>query len=401
MAPPNDQSITHRSNANVSTVSDVQPEIKYEREFQPPTFTIKEIREAIPAHCFQRNTLHSLAWVAHDLLWAAGLGYAASFIDGAGFPSVLKWSLWSAYWVAQGIILTGVWILAHECGHQAFSPSKFINNTVGWILHSALLVPYHSWRISHGLHHKATGHLTRDQVFVPKTRSQRAKSGIPALKDDPAPDSHHEIFEDAPIVALWNLVIQQLFGWPAYLFVNASGQDYGRPTNHFDPTSPIFQKHHFWQIVSSDIGILSTIAALTYFANVYSFATVVKYYLIPYIFVNHWLVMITYLQHTDPVLPHYREGTWNFQRGAACTIDRPFLGFIGAYFLHGIAHTHVAHHFFLMMPHYNAWEATRAIKKVLGDHYYYDDTPVFKALWRSYKECRFVEDEGGVVFYKH
>jgi omega-6 fatty acid desaturase (delta-12 desaturase) len=39
-------------------------------------------------------------------------------------------------------------IISHECGHQSYSSSKRINNFVGWVLHSILLVPYHSWRIS-------------------------------------------------------------------------------------------------------------------------------------------------------------------------------------------------------------------------------------------------------------
>jgi fatty acid desaturase len=71
--------------------------------------------------------------------------------------------------------LTGLWVIAHECGHQGFSESKTINNAVGWVLHSALGVPYHSWRISHGRHHAATGHIHRDEVFVPRTREQHVR----------------------------------------------------------------------------------------------------------------------------------------------------------------------------------------------------------------------------------
>jgi hypothetical protein len=52
--------------------------------------------------------------------------------------------------------MTGVWVLAHECGHQSFSDSEFANNVVGTICHSLLLVPYHSWRISHSKHHNNT-----------------------------------------------------------------------------------------------------------------------------------------------------------------------------------------------------------------------------------------------------
>jgi fatty acid desaturase len=35
------------------------------------------------------------------------------------------------------------------------------------------------------------------------------------------------------------------------------------------------------------------------------FREVLVLYVIPYLWVNHWLVAITFLQHTDPLLPHY------------------------------------------------------------------------------------------------
>lgn len=56
------------------------------------------------------------------------------------------------------------------------------------------------------------------------------------------------------------------------------------------------------------------------------------------------VIMITYLHHTDPILPHYRGKEWNFQRGAAATVDRDFLGWQGRFFLHDVAHYHVIHH---------------------------------------------------------
>jgi fatty acid desaturase len=82
----------------------------------------------------------------------------------------------------------------------------------------------------------------------------------------------------------------------------------------------------------------------------WGFDKVLNYYVIPWAFLNHWLVMITYLHHTDPSLPHYRQGSWNFTRGAAATMDRDFLGWIGRFFLHDISHYHVAHHFFPKIP---------------------------------------------------
>ena len=33
-------------------------------------------------------------------------------------------------------------------------------------------VPFHSWRISHAKHHASTGHVSLEQVYVPRTRSE-------------------------------------------------------------------------------------------------------------------------------------------------------------------------------------------------------------------------------------
>jgi hypothetical protein len=77
--------------------------------------------------------------------------------------------------------------------------------------------------------------------------------------------------------------------------------------------------------------------------------------------VNHWLVLITFLQHTDPLLPHYRPPEFTFVRGALSTLDRsllgdlgPIMGWIGAHATNGISETHVCHHISSKIPHYNA-----------------------------------------------
>jgi omega-6 fatty acid desaturase (delta-12 desaturase) len=109
-------------------------------------------------------------------------------------------------------------------------------------------------------------------------------------------------------------------------------------------------------------------------------------------------VAITFLQHTDPSLPHYTGDAWTFTRGAAATIDREF-GFIGRHLMHGIVETHVLHHYISTIPFYHADEATEAIKKVMGRHYRADvrgGTLGFLAsLWTSARWCQWVEPNEG------
>ncbi|KAH7909908.1 fatty acid desaturase-domain-containing protein [Hygrophoropsis aurantiaca] len=395
-----------------------------------PDLTIKDLLSAIPAHCFKRSALRSSLYIAWDAVVITGLYKGATFLDSfinpqqLSLPSpylypVARVSLWALYGFWTGLFATGLWVIAHECGHQAFSESKFINNSVGWVLHSALGVPYHSWRITHAKHHASTGHLTQDQVFVPKTRSQLGLPALDPTKEDILGSSvteevKKELWEaigDSPIGATLGAASYLLAGWPAYLIRNASGQKrYPKGTSHFAPKAVMFAPHQYGSIVLSDIGVLLWLAGVG--ASIYSFgfSNVFRLYLVPYLWVNHWLVLITFLQHTDPLLPHYRAPEFTFPRGALATLDRklladlgPIMGWIGAHATHGISETHVLHHVSSKIPHYNAWEAAAALRKRLDQAgLKLQGAPGgWKEVYRVYKECKFVEDEGNILFYKN
>lgn len=65
--------------------------------------------------------------------------------------------------------LTGC--LPMRSGHQSFSNSKKINDLVGNIVHSSILVPYHGWRVSHRTHHSNHGHVENDESWHPVTKA--------------------------------------------------------------------------------------------------------------------------------------------------------------------------------------------------------------------------------------
>jgi omega-6 fatty acid desaturase (delta-12 desaturase) len=120
--------------------------------------------------------------------------------------------------------------------------------------------------------------------------------------------------------------------------------------------------------------------------------------------------LITFLQHTDPVLPHYRAAEHTFPRGALATLDRTLLGdlgsvagWIGETATHGISATHVLHHVSSKIPHYNAWEATDTLRARLAqDGVQLQGRPGgWAEVARVFRACRFVEDEGDIVFYKN
>ena len=81
-----------------------------------PPFSIGTLRKAIPAHCFERSLVKSSAYLAADLAGVALLFACSTLIPSA--PTAARWVLWPAYWWAQGSVCTGLWVVAHECGHQ-------------------------------------------------------------------------------------------------------------------------------------------------------------------------------------------------------------------------------------------------------------------------------------------
>ncbi|SGZ51311.1 CIC11C00000001761 [Sungouiella intermedia] len=367
----------------------------YGNEFQAPDYTIKDILSAIPSECYQRRAAESLYYVARDIVCMVAIGYVGNTYIPELPNAYLRFAAWATYSIVQGLFGTGLWVLAHECGHQAFSDYGWLNDLVGWVLHSYWLVPYFSWKFSHGKHHKATGHMERDMVFVPKKREQFIKGR----------NAHtlEEIASDSPIFSLYTILVQQLGGWIAYLFVNVTGQPVAKTgwgMSHFNPSSAIFEARDYWYIVLSDLGLLiQGFVLYTWYKNYGGFNLLVNW-VIPYIGVNHWLVFITFLQHLDPKMPHYEASEWNFARGAAATIDREF-GFIGKHIFHDIIETHVLHHYCSRIPFYNARPASEAIKKVMGKHYQHSDENMWVSLWKSARWCQFVEGDNGLLMYRN
>lgn len=273
----------------------------YGNEFQVPDFTINDVRAAIPKHCFERSAARGLMYVARDI-FSLAITFALfyTFWTPANVPSkTIRTVGWAVYTFVQGCFGTGLWVMAHECGHQSFSPSKTLNDTVGFICHSALLVPYFSWKISHGKHHKATGHLDRDMVFVPKTREQYAS------KIGRAAHELAELAEETPIATAGSLIGQQLAGWIFYLSTNITGHNchtrqkegrgegkqngWGGNVNHFDPSSPLYEAKDGKLILASDLGLAIAAGILLLVGKNFGWANLAVWYFLPYLWVNHWL----------------------------------------------------------------------------------------------------------------
>ncbi|KAI0827027.1 fatty acid desaturase-domain-containing protein [Trametes gibbosa] len=395
-----------------------------------PDLTVKDLLSVIPSHCYERSTLRSLSYVVMDLTIIVSFCKLAYVVDALVTPKhitlpysflypIARFVPWAVYSFIAGLFGFGLWSIGHECGHYAFSQYKWVNDVVGFVLHSAMGVPFFTWRYSHAKHHAATSHMTREEAYVPRTRSQL---GLPAfnptqedrLGSQVSSEVQQELWEaigDSPIGAMLTSFAYLTLGWPAYILMNTGGQvHYPKNTNHIDPSSIMFKPEQYFLIMVSNVGLLLWLATIGASISYWGFYEVFRTYLVPYLWINHWLILITFLQHTDPLLPHYRESEFTFPRGALSTIDRDLLGdfgrlagWFGAFATHSVSEVHVLHHVSSRIPHYHAREATDALRRRLAqDGITLQGRPGgWSEMYRVFRECKFVEDEGGVVFYKN
>ncbi|PON85468.1 Fatty acid desaturase [Trema orientale] len=340
----------------------------------PPPFKIAEIRAAIPRHCWVKNAWRSLSYVFRDLFVIFALAFAAIYSD--------TWLVWPFYWAAQGTMFWALFVLGHDCGHGSFSNSSKLNSLVGHVLHSAILVPYNGWRISHRTHHQNHGHVENDESWVPLT--EKVYKNL-----------------DESTKTLRFKVPFPFFAYPFYLWNRSPGKE----GSHFNPYSKLFAPSERNQVITSTICWSVMAALLVYLSFEVGPVQILMLYGVPYWVFVMWLDIVTYLHHHgyDQKLPWYRGKEWSYLRGGLTTVDRDYGIFNN---IHHDIGTHVIHHLFPQIPHYHLVEATKAAKPMLGKYYREPrksgPIPVhlIKNLVASISQDHYVSDNGDIVYYQ-
>ena len=358
--------------------------------------SMKEFQSVIPDHCFKPQTITSLAYLLQSIIIQAiviAIGLTIPFTQRM-IP------IWILYAFLSGTTAMGFWVIAHECGHGAFSKNRVLETITGYLLHSLLLVPYFSWQRSHAVHHRFTNHITKGETHVPIVIDG---NGISEKVG-----GEKEISFSSKLgktnYGILQLVLHLIFGWPAYLLSGSTGGlSYGT-SNHFWPRKP-FSKT-LWPAVwakkvwISDIGVAAVIIGLIILVIKHGIFPIIVMYVGPLLVVNCWLVIYTWLHHTDSDVPHLSNSEFSFMRGAFLSIDRPY-GKIINILHHNIGSSHVVHHVCPTIPHYYATKATLAIKKAFNKAYLYNPDPIHKALWNIACNCIAVKsdiDEGRYIW---
>ena len=293
--------------------------------------SIIEIKRVIPKHCFKSNLCKSFYYVVKDFAIIAVL-YGILLIAIKQPYISLRYAYYPLYWFLQGTMFWSLFVIGHDCGHSSFSNYSLINDTVGTLLHSFILVPFYPWKLSHRSHHKNTGNIDKDEIFFPIRQKD--------YKDDFHP--YYPFFG---------------FGasWFSYLCIGYLP----RRKCHFNVFERLFEGHVIGCILSL-IGMACWILCLIWFGRHFGFFTLLIHYGAPVFVFASWLVLVTFLHHSDTGVPWYANEVWDNVKGQLSTIDRNYG------WAHDLTHnigTHQIHHLFTKIPHYNLEEATKHFRK--------------------------------------
>lgn len=307
--------------------------------------TLNEILKAIPNECFQQ-----VPWKA----W----GY---LVINLSLVALAYWLLTVApIWVQPilcfltGTILTGSFVLAHDCGHYSFAKQRWVNHLVGQLLLLPLLYPFENWRIRHNSHHAHTNKLGG--------KGWKQLIDVRDRKADPA------WFPLRP--NLWKqLSLQQrlifwLFRGPLWWLGSVVNWWHDELIlNRYTPLSSMEQTRTRVSVVAVLGFSVCFFPILIYFTGFEGF---IKYWLLPWLVFHGWMSVFTRIQHSSSELPWKSGKQWSVaesQLRGTVHCDYPF----GIEFLCHHINVHIPHHLSVRIPHYHLRKAHQSLKEKWGE----------------------------------
>ncbi|CEG48398.1 fatty acid desaturase [Plasmopara halstedii] len=321
---------------------------------QPYVFpSLMEIKQSLPRECFEASVPLSLYYTVRSLVIALslviGLNYARALpvVQGSW---VLDAAICTGYIFLLGIVFWGFFTLGHDAGHGSFSRYHLLNFVVGTLMHSLILTPFESWKLTHRHHHKNTGNIDRDEIFYPQRKA-----------------------DDHPLSR--NLTLALGIAWFVYLLEGYPP----RRINHFNPFEPLFVRQVSAVIVSL-FAYLFVLGLSIYLTFQLGFKTMALYYYAPVMVFGSMLVIVTFLHHNDEETPWYADSEWTYVKGNLSSVDRSY-GTLIDNLSHNIG-THQIHHLFPIIPHYKLKQATSAFRQAFPELIRKNDEPILKAFFR-------------------
>jgi acyl-lipid omega-6 desaturase (Delta-12 desaturase) len=330
--------------------------------------SLLEIIGAVPEHCFERSTARALGLVARDVVLYAAVITALALTN--------TWWLLVPLWLFAGLIVSGLFVLAHDAAHEAFFPTKRLNDIFGRALMLPSLHLCGAWKLGHNhIHHRHTARQGMDFVWHPVTPDEYAAKGRLArmrhrLEWSAFGHGHYYMTSIwwSKMIALRN---------PPERFAKQIRQDRWLVGSFF---------------VLSSLGA-AVIGGLFSGNLVGAVWTIVKLIIVPFLLFCFSIGWTVYVHHIGPDVPWAKRREWDKVRAQLETTTVLRAPAIMRPFYHSIF-VHTPHHVDTRIPCYHLVEAAEAIKD-RWPSLVIDEKLTVRRWLRSTSSCKLFDFETG------
>ena len=132
-----------------------------------PAGSLLPVLRVIPPEAYDNPTWKGLAYFARDaLLYAVAVAGLIVFSN----PLIV-----APLWILAGLSVIGLFVVGHDCAHQALFKSRRLNDTIGRLSMLPSAHVYEGWKLGHNrVHHQFTVREGYDFVWHPYTPQQFA-----------------------------------------------------------------------------------------------------------------------------------------------------------------------------------------------------------------------------------
>lgn len=314
----------------------------------------------IPQHCMRPSLGKSLAYLGRDVALVIFFFWAIVVVD--------SWWLGLPLALLLGGSIGGMFVLGHDCGHRSFTRGDKWNNFFGHICTSAVLWPFHVWRLDHDAHHRHTSHIDRDPAWRPITF--RMWKRMPRIPKTIYIWTRSRVFFLGSIYTTYSL-FKDAFKAPQ--------------SKRLSDRQKREIKFSVWLTIGVSVAYVAASFAV---AGIYGF---IYLWLVPQLVFHALLSTFTFFHHTAPDSSFLDRKTWKpelAQLTKSLHVRYPWL-------IETLCHDinwHVPHHVCVGVPHYHLRHAHAALKEAYPE-YVRESVFNLKLIRETTGQCHFIRSK--------
>lgn len=265
----------------------------------------------------------------------------------------------------QGVILSGLFVLAHDCGHYCFSKNRLANEVIGVICLAPLWANFYSWIVGHNHHHKYSNVKKVETNWAEEMKDQDEYAQLSPMKKREYISSYG---------GMLGLLLGNIIAMTKYMKMPGSYPQLGT-----------ISKSMIKKIKITNYIVVSLTFITIYLLYKYTgLSGLLLIYIFPFMVGSVIGSLFTYTQHVHPDgLIFSKDGYTPIRSQIVTTYDVRFPKHME--WLTFNINFHLVHHITPSIPWYNTIEATEKFKEVYPDYHqeFHFNIPYLLKCWKN------------------